>query len=119
MDRGWYSFFEIIRGYKFEVTSYFSKNYIGLSINSHTLIFELNEVLIIEAMGLPAEGERWFKKNLFEINLSVYLLSGYKTLDWSKGIHLNILKWECRDVLDIIQCCTSCEGMFATILGII
>ena len=80
IDAGWYSF-ERVGGYNVEVTKSFAKNYTGSSINFQTLSFELNEGLIAEATWLPVEGERWFKKHMFEVDLSLYLLPGYEDLD--------------------------------------
>ena len=40
--------------------------------------FEVNEESIAKVMSLPVEGERWFKKHLFGVDLSLYLLLYYE-----------------------------------------
>ena len=103
VDMGWFSFFERVSSYNVELMKYFAKNYTNSPVNFQTLKFEVNEGSIAEATCLPVEGEWWFKKNLSEVDLSMYLLPGYEDLDWSKGIHLNDVKQEWRDVLSIVH----------------
>ena len=43
------------------------------------------------------------------------LYLGYEKLNWSKGIHLNNVKQEWRDVLNVAQRYITCEGRFATV----
>ena len=81
VDMGWFSFFERVRGYNVEVTKYFSTNYTNSYINIQTMNFKVNEGSIVEEIGLPVEGERWFKNHLFEVDLSLYLLPCYEYLD--------------------------------------
>ena len=84
-------------------------------INFHSLSFELTEGLVAKATGIPIEGVRWFKKHPFEVDLNQYLLPGHESLDWRKWIHLNKVREEWRDVLSIIQCYVTYEGMFTTV----
>ena len=42
------------------------------------------------------------------------LFPSFKNINWGKGIHLNNVKLEWRDVLNIVQCYITCEGQFAT-----
>ena len=42
------------------------------------------------------EGDKWFKKIPFEVDLGLYLFSGHETLDWNRGIHRDVLKEECQ-----------------------
>ena len=58
--------------------------------------FELTEGLVAEETRFFVEGDRWFKKHPFEVDLNLYLLPGHETLYWSKWIHLNNVKEECR-----------------------
>ena len=50
-------------------------------INFHILSFELTEGLVAKATGLPVEGDKWFKKLPFEVDLGLFLLSCHETLD--------------------------------------
>ena len=54
--------------------------------------FEVNEGSIADEMRLLTEGERWFQKHLFEVDLSLYLQPCYEDLDSRKGIHLSNMK---------------------------
>ena len=87
-NEGWFYFCEKLRGHNREVTNSFIKNYKNIVLSFQTLNFKVNEATIAEAMSITLEGERWFKKHLFEVDLSMFLLPGYKNLDWGKGLHL-------------------------------
>ena len=78
------------------------KNYKDSSVSFQTLSFKVNEATIAKAMGITLEGERWFKKHLFEVDLSMFLFPHFKKIDWDKGIHLNNVKPEWRYVLNIV-----------------
>ena len=56
--------------------------------------FEVSEESISEAVGLSTEGDSWFKKIPFEVDLIIFLFLGHESQDWSKGIHQNSLKQE-------------------------
>ena len=64
------------------------KNYKDLFVSFQTLSFKVNEATIAKAMGITLEGERWFKKHLFEVDLSMFMLPSFKNIDSGKGIHL-------------------------------
>ena len=97
------------------MTKEFVNNYTDSYVNFQTLSFKVNEATIAEATGISLEGERWFKKHLFEVDLSMFLLHGYEKLYWSKGSHLNNIKQEWRDMLNVVQRYITCEGRFATV----
>ena len=65
-------------------------------------------------MDIALEGERWFKKHLFEVDLSKFLLPSLKKLDWGNWIYLNNVNPEWRDILNSIQRYITCEGWFET-----
>ena len=88
------SFYQNLRGHNVEVTSTFMKNCKDYFVSFQTLSFKVNEATIAEATCITLEGERWFKKHLFEVDLSMFLLPSFKKLDWGKGIHLNNVKPE-------------------------
>ena len=52
---------------------------------------------------------------MFEVNLNHFLFLGFESLNWSKGIHLNRVKAEWRDILRVFQRYITCEGHFSTI----
>ena len=53
-------------------------------VNLQTLTFKVDEATIAEATSVSSKGERWFKKHLFEVDLSRFLLPGFEKLDWGK-----------------------------------
>ena len=92
MDAGWYSFFERIRGFNVEVSLEFARNFAGTQVNFVSMSFEFSEALIAEVTRLSIEGDQWFRKFPFEVDLNLFLLPGHESLDWSKGVHQNSLK---------------------------
>ena len=61
-------------------------------VNFQTPTFKVNEATIAEEKYISSEGERWFKKHLLEVGLSMFLCPSFEKLDWGKGIHLNNAK---------------------------
>ena len=59
-NAGWFSFCEKLQGYHTHVTMAFIKNYKGV-VQLKNLKAMVNEESIAEAIGVPAQGERWFK----------------------------------------------------------
>ena len=84
-------------------------------VNFNSISFEVSEHSIVKATGLATDGNKWFKKFPFEVDLSLFLLSGHETLDRNRGIHRDTLKEEWRPTLGIIQRYVTCEGRIATI----
>ena len=52
----------------------------------------VNEESIAEAIGVPAQGERWFKQQDFQGNYGEFLMSRFEKLDWKNGIHVSKIK---------------------------
>ena len=77
--------------------------------------FEFSEALIAELTRLSIEGDQWFKNFTFEVDLSLFLFPRHEILYWSKKIHQNSLKEEGREVLRIIQCYVTYEGIFSSV----
>ena len=75
-----------------------------------TISFMVDEVTIAQPISIPSEGEKWFKNHLFEVDLSQFMFPSFKILYWSKGIHLNRVKLEWRDILKVVQRYITCEG---------
>ena len=112
---GWFSLCEQMKRYDLQVTNAFIQNYKDSVVDLKTLVFILDGAMIAEAIGGPAEGDKWFKQHLFEVNLSQFLLPIFENIDWSKGIHLNRIKPEWINMLKVVQCYITCEGRFATV----
>ena len=54
---GWFNFFERINGFNPEVSHLFAQNFINKTMTFSTLRFVLTEDLIVEAIGVPTDGE--------------------------------------------------------------
>ena len=78
-DTGWFTFFEKITGYNVEVSREFAKKFIGTGIGFYSIIFEVSETSIAKAIGLSVDGDRWFKKFPFEVDMNLFILPGHET----------------------------------------
>ena len=58
---GWFSFCEKLQGYHSQVTMDFIKSYKDGMVQLKSLKIMVNEESIVEAIVVPAQGERWFK----------------------------------------------------------
>ena len=79
-NAGWFSFCEKLQGYHTHVTRAFIKNYKEGVVHLKSLKTMVNEESIAEAIGVPAQGERWFKQQDFEGNYGEFLLPGFEKL---------------------------------------
>ena len=70
---GWFSLCEQMKGYDLQVKNDFIQNYKDSVVYFKTLVFTVDEATIVEDIGVPTEGEKWFKQHLFEVNLSQFL----------------------------------------------
>ena len=89
LEAGWLSFFERIEGYHSEVSYKFAQCLDKDMVTFDTLKFKLTRELLAEAIGIPDEGEYWFKKFPFTFDAHKYLLP-YVVADWGKGDILKI-----------------------------
>ena len=91
-DAGWFPFCEILQGHDEQVTRAFIKNYNDEVVWFDDLQIMVNEEVIAEAIGVPFEGEKWFKQQSFEADYSKFLLPGFEKLDQKNDIHVTKLK---------------------------
>ena len=61
-NAGWFSFCEKLQGYHKQVTMSFIKNYKDGVAQLKSLKIMVNEESIAEAIGVPTQGEIWFKQ---------------------------------------------------------
>ena len=80
-NAGWFSLCEKLQGYNTQVTRAFIKNYKEGVVQLKNLKAMVNEESIAEAIGVPAQGERWFKQQDFQGNYGDFLLPGFEKLD--------------------------------------
>ena len=91
LEEGWLSFFERIQGYHTKVSYKFSQCLDKDVVTFDTLKFKLTKELLVEATGIPDEGEYWFKKVPFTFDAHKYLLPNVLE-DWGKGLHIQKFK---------------------------
>ena len=106
---GWFSFCEKLQGYNTQATRAFIKNYKGV-VQLKNLKAMVNEESIAEAIGVPAQGERWFKQQDFQGNYGEFLLPGFEKLDWKNGIHVSKIKPNWQIPLEMVKNYITCEG---------
>ena len=103
MNAVWFTIFEKIIGYNVDISREFAKKFTSKGIDFSSISFEVSGASIVEATRLSIDGDKWFKKFPFEVDMNLFLLPGHETLDWTKGIQRNALRDEWRHVLSIIQ----------------
>ena len=74
LEVGWLNYFEKIDGHHTEVSYKFAQGLDNDIVTFDTLKIELTRELIAEAIGIPGEGEYWFKKVPFTFDSHNYLL---------------------------------------------
>ena len=76
----------------------------------------VNEESIAEAIGVPAQGERWFKQQDFQGNYGEFLMPGFEKLHWKNGIHVRKIKPNWKIPLEMVQNYITCEGRYDRVL---
>ena len=59
---GWFNFCEKLQGYHSQVTMLFIENYRDERVQLQSLTIRGNEDSVAEVIGVPAQGEKWFKQ---------------------------------------------------------
>ena len=78
---GWFNFCEKLQGYHSQVTMLFIENYRDERVQLQSLTVRVNEDYVAEAIGVPAQGEKWFKQKDFQSDFSEFLMLGGENLD--------------------------------------
>ena len=91
-NAGWFPFCEKLQGYNIQVTRAFIKNYRDGVVEFKNLRVTVDEESIAESIGVPAQGEKWFKQQDFQGNYDEFLLPWFEKLNWKKGIHVSKIK---------------------------
>ena len=76
----------------------------------------MDEDVIAEAIGVPSDGEKWFKQQSFEIDYSKFIFPWREKLDWKNGIHISKIKPMWKTPLEMIQNYITCEGRYDRVL---
>ena len=76
----------------------------------------MDEDVISEVIGVPSNGEKWFKQQSFETDYSKLFFPVFEKLDWKNGIHISKLKPMWKTPLEIIHNYITCEGRYDRVL---
>ena len=98
------------------MTRAFIKNYRDGVVEFKNLRVTVDEESIVEAIGVPTQGEKWFKQQYFQGNYDEFLLPGFEKLDWKNGIHVSKIKPNWKIPLEMVQNYITCEGRYDRIL---
>ena len=99
---GWFNFCERLQGYHSQLTIAFIEHYKDERVQLQSLTIRVNEEFIAEAIGVSAQGEKWFKQKDFQSNFSEFLITGGEKLDWKNGVHVSRVKPGWRVPLEVI-----------------
>ena len=80
-NAGWFPFCERLQGYNMQVTHAFIKNYRDGVVDFKNLRVTVDEESIAKAIGVPVQGEKWFKQQDFQGNYGEFLLPGFEKLN--------------------------------------
>jgi len=98
------------------MTMLFIENYRDERVQLQSLTVRVNEDSVAEAIGVPAEGEKWFKQQDFKEDFSEFLIRGGERIDWKNGVHVSKMKPGWRVPLEVIKNYITCDGRYDRIL---
>ena len=113
---GWFNFCENMQGYHSQMTMSFIENYKDERVQLQSLTVRVNEDSVAEAIGIPAQGEKWFKQQDFKGDFSEFLIPGCEKLDWKNGVHVSKMKLGWKIPLETIQNYITCDGRYDRVL---
>ena len=113
---GWLSFCDKLQGYHSQLTMDFIENYNDERVQLQSLTVRFNEDSVVEAINVPAEGEKWFKQKDFKEDFNNFLIPGTEKLDWKNGVHVSMMKPAWRVPLEVIQNYITCDGRYDRVL---
>ena len=102
-NAGWFPFCEKLQGYNTQVTRVFIKKDKDGVVQFKNLKVTVDEESIAEAIGVPAQGEKWFKQHNFQGNYGKFLFPGFEKLNWKNGIHVIKIKPNWQIPLEMVQ----------------
>ena len=85
-------------------------------VDFKSLRVTVDEESIAEAIGVPTQGEKWFKQQDFQGNYGEFLLPGFERLSWKNGIHVSKIKPNWKIPLEMVHNYIRCEGCYDRIL---
>jgi hypothetical protein len=100
---GWRVFVEKFEGFNLAVAQQFALTFDGCRAKIGDIQLELNEDFIKSATGLPAMGQKWFKKSKVEEVPWSLLFTSRKITRCNKGMPVTALKPRWHDLLAIVK----------------
>ena len=73
-------FFQKVIGFNMKVLTEFAKRFRGTRIEFDSISFDISEQSIAESTGLSTEGEKWFKRLTFQVDLKFFLHPSYEKI---------------------------------------
>lgn len=78
------------------------------------LSFKITNESVSRTIGLPIDGEKFFKGGQLEVpNCTMFLNAAYRSISWTKGVLQSCIEEHWYPLLTILQCLVTCEGRFA------
>ena len=113
----WVTFFEKFDGHNNHVSLAFAETFDGERVIVGNLNFRLSEDILAQIIGLPQQGERFFKTKQFKEKAWIPFLcrSRAGSVNWKKGIPRSWLVHPWDEVVYIIQKFITCEGRFSIV----
>ena len=113
----WVIFFEKFDGHNDNVSLAFADSFDGERATVGNLNFRLSEDILAQIVGLPQQGERFFKTKQFKEKAWIPFLcrSREGAVNWKKGIPRSWLIHPSDEIVYIIQRFITCEGRFSIV----
>ena len=113
----WVTFFEKFDGHNDHVSLVFAETFDGEKVVVGNLHFRLSEDILAQIIGLPQQGERFFKTKQFKEKAWIPFLcrSRAGSVNWKKGIPRSWLVHPWDEIVYVIQKFITCEGRFSIV----
>lgn len=107
-------FLQKFDGFDSAVAIAFPRNFDGSQAKVGSLEFTVMEESISQARGLPAVGEKWYKKEKLENNLwHWFVLNPKQKVDQKNDLQQNTMIGKWNDLLYVLQKFLTCEGRYS------
>jgi hypothetical protein len=112
----WYELFARFQGFDDRIMLHFAQGFNGRVAQEGNLVTRVSKETVVNATGLPREGERWFKNQLAECDIcNWFLKSAHQNASWAKGVPHAWMKDECVKPFLILQKYLMCEGRYVVV----
>lgn len=113
---GWSECIRKFQGFDTEVTEQFILSLNGNTVTVKDFSFRISEDFISEAIGVPRQGEAWFKNAaLTEVDLNHFMKPEHENPPWALGFPREFLTYEWNAVDRTVRQYFTCEGRYSTV----